>query len=112
MQTATEFAKEHQVNVVLKDARTVTVGKNGSCFLNLSGNHGMATAGAGDVLSGVIGTLLAQKLEPEMAAPLGVYVHGLAGDAAVPKCGHYAMMASDIVEGIIDVLRKQEDTKE
>lgn len=112
VQTATEFAKEHQVNVVLKDARTVTVGKNGSCFLNLSGNHGMATAGAGDVLSGVIGTLLAQKLEPEMAAPLGVYVHGLAGDAAVPKCGHYAMMASDIVEGIIDVLRKQEDTKE
>lgn len=112
VQTASEFAKEHQINVVLKDARTVTAGKNGSCFLNLSGNHGMATAGAGDVLSGVIGALLAQKLEPEIAAPLGVYVHGLAGDAAVPKCGHYAMMASDIVEGIIDVLRKQEDTKE
>ncbi len=112
VQTASEFAKEHQINVVLKDARTVTAGKNGSCFLNLSGNHGMATAGAGDVLSGVIGALLAQKLEPKIAAPLGVYVHGLAGDAAVPKCGHYAMMASDIVEGIIDVLRKQEDTKE
>lgn len=110
--TAAEFAKEHQITVVLKDARTVTAYKNGSCFLNLSGNHGMATAGAGDVLSGVIGALLAQKLESEMAAPLGVYVHGLAGDAAVPKCGHYAMMASDIVEGIIDVLRKQEDTKE
>ena len=112
VQTAVEFAKKHQITVVLKDARTVTAYKNGSCFLNLSGNHGMATAGAGDVLSGVIGALLAQKLELEMAAPLGVYVHGLAGDAAVSKCGHYAMMASDIVEGIIDVLRKQEDTKE
>lgn len=110
--SAAEFAKEHQITVVLKDARTVTACKDGSCFLNLSGNHGMATAGAGDVLSGVIGALLAQKTEPELAASLGVYVHGLAGDAAVPKCGHYAMMASDIVEGIIDVLRKQEDTKE
>lgn len=111
VQTAVEFAGKHQITVVLKDARTVTAQKKGNCFLNMSGNHGMATAGSGDVLSGVIGALLAQKMEPAMAAPLGVYLHGLAGDAAVPKCGHYAMMASDIVEGIIDVLRKQEDTK-
>ena len=112
VETATDFSKEHQITVVLKDAHTVTVNKSGSCFLNLSGNQGMATAGSGDVLSGMIGALLAQHVEPEIAAPLGVFIHGLAGDAAVPKCGHYAMMASDIVEGIIDVLRKQEDTKE
>ena len=111
VETATDFSKEHQITVVLKDAHTVTVNKSGSCFLNLSGNHGMATAGSGDVLSGMIGALLAQHVEPKIAAPLGVFIHGLAGDAAVPKCGHYAMMASDIVEGIIDVSRKQEDTK-
>ena len=83
----------------------------GDMYLNISGNAGMATAGSGDVLSGVIGALLAQHMEPELAAPLGVYVHGLSGDAAAEKRGRCAMMASDIVEGIIDVLRKQEDTK-
>lgn len=110
-QTAVAYAAKHQITVVLKDARTVTALPNGQSFINLSGNHGMATAGAGDVLSGVIGALLAQHMEPELAAPLGVYVHGLSGDAAAEKRGRCAMMASDIVEGIIDVLRKQEDTK-
>lgn len=106
------FAKQHQITVVLKDARTVTALSDGSGYINVSGNHGMATAGAGDVLSGVIGALLAQKLETDPAAALGVYIHGLAGDAAAEHVGHCAMMASDIVEGLIDVLRKQEDTKE
>ena len=100
---------EHQITVVLKDARTITAQPDGQSYINVSGNHGMATAGAGDVLSGVVGTLLAQKLDMHLAAALGVF--GLAGDAAAERVGHCAMMASDIVDGLMDVLRKQEDTK-
>jgi NAD(P)H-hydrate epimerase len=69
----------------------------------LSGNNGMATAGSGDVLAGVIGSLLAQGMKAEEAASLGVYVHGLAGDAAKEKCGVRGMMASDIIEGLKEV---------
>ena len=63
------------------------------------------------MLIGVVGTLLAQKLDMHLAAALGVFIHGLAGDAAAERVGHCAMMASDIVVGLIDVVRKQEDTK-
>ncbi|WP_448915456.1 NAD(P)H-hydrate dehydratase [Eubacterium ramulus] len=111
VQTAQEFAMEHQITVVLKDARTITAQPDGQSYINVSGNHGMATAGAGDVLSGVVGALLAQKLDMHLAAALGVFIHGLAGDAAAERVGHRAMMASDIVDGLMDVLRKQEDTK-
>lgn len=111
VQTAQEFAMEHQITVVLKDARTITAQPDGQSYINVSGNHGMATAGAGDVLSGVVGALLAQKLDMHLAAGLGVFIHGLAGDAAAERVGHCAMMASDIVDGLMDVLRKQEDTK-
>jgi NAD(P)H-hydrate epimerase len=89
---------------VLKDFRTVTSEPYGLDYLNLSGNHGMATAGSGDVLSGVIGSLLAQGMRPEKAAPLGVYLHGLAGDAAVQTCTRRALMASDIIEGLRGIL--------
>ena len=85
--------------------------KTGVSYITVSGNHGMATAGAGDVLSGVVGALLAQKLDIYLAAALGVFIHGLAGDAAAERVGHSAMMASDNVGGLMDVLRKQEDTK-
>lgn len=111
VQTAQEFAMEHQITVVLKDARTITAQPAGQSYINVSGNHGMATAGAGDVLSGVVGALLAQKLDMHLAVGLGVFIHGLAGDAAAERVGHCAMMASDIVDGLMDVLRKQEDTK-
>ena len=111
VQTAQEFAMEHQITVVLKDARTITAQPDGQSYINVSGNHGMATAGAGDVLSGVVGALLAQKLDMYLAAALGAFIHGLAGDAAAERVGHCAMMASDIVDGLMDVLRKQEDTK-
>ena len=78
----------------------------GSCYLNLTGNHGMATAGAGDVLSGIIGSLLGQGLDPESAAPLGVLLHGMAGDAAAAQTGKRSLMASDLVEGLAAVLRE------
>ena len=66
----------------------------------------MATAGAGDVLSGIIGSLLGQGLDPESAAPLGVLLHGMAGDAAAARTGKRSLMASDLVEGLAAVLRE------
>ena len=66
----------------------------------------MATAGSGDVLAGMIGALLAQELSEEDAASIGVYLHGLAGDAARDQCGATSMMASDILRGITQVFRE------
>lgn len=97
---AEEFAREYNVICVLKDAKTVTAVPYGRTYLNLSGNDGMATGGSGDVLSGVIGGLIAQGVRAEEAAPAGVYWHGLAGETASERCGHHGVLASDIIEGL------------
>ncbi len=102
---AVRFAKEHRVICVLKDARTVTALPEGVSYINTSGNHGMATAGSGDVLTGILAGLLAQGLDSDTAAPLGVYLHGMAGDTARQKTGCYGMLATDIIEGIRSVTR-------
>ncbi len=105
MEMAQEFAREYNVICVLKDVRTITSIPYGKTYVNLSGNHGMATAGSGDVLSGMIGGLLAGGMRSETAAALGVYLHGLAGDAAAEKTGYYSLTAGDILEGIKEVMR-------
>jgi NAD(P)H-hydrate epimerase len=97
---AGDFAQKYDVICVLKDFHTVTAVPYGYTYFNLSGNSGMATAGSGDVLSGIIGSLLAQGVQPRLAAPLGVYIHGLAGDAAKRQCGERALLASDIIQGM------------
>ncbi len=97
---ASDFAGKYGVICVLKDFRTVTALPDGSCYLNLSGNPGMAAAGSGDVLAGIIGSFLAQGMPLEQAAAQGVFWHGLAGDAAAERVGMRAMMARDIVEGM------------
>lgn len=89
--------------VVLKDARTVVL-KEKQCYVNTSGNNGMATAGAGDVLTGIIAGLAGQGLPPFCAATLGVYLHGVAGDRISSTKGRYSLLAEDIIEGIIDIL--------
>lgn len=104
LQTAKDFAEEYQVICVLKDARTITAVPEGFAWINLSGNNGMATAGSGDVLSGIIAGLAAQGMPPQYAASMGVYLHGLAGNARVSDRGNYGLMAQDILEGIVDVL--------
>ena len=86
--------------LVLKDARTMIMTGKDCFYLNLSGNSGMATAGSGDALSGMIAGLLAQGLEPERAAPLGVWLHGKAGDEAKMNKGERSMTASDLIESI------------
>lgn len=95
-----DFSKEHGIITVMKDSRTL-VSDGTDCYINSSGNHGMSTGGSGDVLSGIIGGLLAQGMEMFEAAKLGVYLHGAAGDRARDLRGAYSMMASDIIDNIL-----------
>lgn len=92
-----EFAKKYQVIVVLKGAYTSIATPDDVCWFNSSGNPGMATAGSGDVLTGIILSLLAQGYLPVQAALIGVYLHGLAGDVAANHYGEEALIASDII---------------
>ena len=89
---------------VKKDVRTI-VSFGNSDYINVSGNDGMATAGSGDVLAGMIAGLLAQGEVPKMAAMAGCFLHGLAGDVAAKKKGPRSMLASDILEAIPDILQ-------
>lgn len=95
---AQECAEAWGAAIVLKGARTVVAGPGGDVYINTSGNPGMATAGAGDVLTGVVAGLIAQGLDGVKAAALGVYVHGLAGDLARDEVGSSGLVASDILD--------------
>ncbi len=111
---AEELAGQLHAVVVAKDARSFICREKGSCCVNLTGNSGMATAGSGDVLAGIIGGLLAQGEKPFRAACVGAYLHGKAGDAAAGRLGEHACMAGDIVEALAAEMsegRLQSDTK-
>lgn len=108
VESAEEFARTYNLICVLKDARTITAIPYERTYLNLSGNHGMATGGSGDVLTGVIAGLIAQGAKPELAAPLGVYVHGLAGDAAADEYGRYSLMAQNLLDALPRIFKKKE----
>ncbi|NLL67788.1 MAG: NAD(P)H-hydrate dehydratase [Clostridiaceae bacterium] len=97
---ARDFADEFGLTVVLKGAGTVIVANDGRTSINPTGNQGMATAGSGDVLAGVITSFLGQGLSPYDAAVAGAYIHGLAGDFATLDKGAASVMASDIIENI------------
>lgn len=103
---AMEFAENHKVITLLKGARSVIADPKGNVRVNLTGNHGMATAGSGDVLSGIVGALLTLGLSSFDAASLGAYIHGKAGDKAAETIGKPSMMASDIANSIAEVLKK------
>lgn len=100
---ATSLAKQLGATVVQKDARTV-ITDGDEVYLNTFGNSGMATGGSGDVLSGIIASLAAQGSSATDAARLGVLTHALAGDAALCHRGNHGMIASDIIDGICEVL--------
>ena len=104
-----ELADRLHCIVVCKDARTVVAcPEREQIYLNTSGNAGMATAGSGDVLAGMITGLLAQGIEAEDAAAAGVYLHGMAGDMAALAYGERSMTASDIIEQFPQVFRAVE----
>ena len=97
--------KYYNIIIVLKGHFTATVLPTGKVYFNSTGNAGMATAGAGDVLTGVIAAFMAQGCRPEIAARLGVYIHGLAGDFAEQELGEYGMTASDISDHVGRAIR-------
>ena len=95
---ALRFAKTHKVIVVLKGARTIIAAPDGQAAICATGNPGMASAGMGDVLTGVISSFIAQGLMPWDAAQAGVCLHGLAGDMVAQKLGQAGLIASDVIE--------------
>ena len=105
---ALSFSKKTGTYLVLKGVPTVIATPDGNAFVNQTGNPGMATAGTGDVLTGIISSLLAQRITPQNASILGVYLHGLAGDIAAQKKGRYALVASDLINTFPGVLRRVE----
>lgn len=102
---AKQFARKMQVTLVLKDARSIITDGGEKIYMNLCGNNGMSTGGSGDVLSGIIAGMIAGRLPLFEAAKIGAYVHSLAGDRAAEKKGQYAMLASDIISCIGEVMR-------
>lgn len=99
LEKAKKFSEKHKVVVVIKGAYTITV-YGDKLYINASGNPGMATAGSGDALSGIITGLLSQGYDPLLASVFGVYMHGYAGDIASGQLGYEANMASDIIDNL------------
>jgi hydroxyethylthiazole kinase-like uncharacterized protein yjeF len=109
MEVARTFAVEYGVCLVLKGNKTVVATPEGEVFINITGNPGMATAGSGDVLSGMIAGLVAQGLKTRDAAITAVYIHGLAGDHAAGQKGQRGIVAGDILESIPYILKQLEN---
>ncbi len=109
LEKARIFSKKYKLVLVIKGAHTITVSGD-KLFVNNTGNPGMATAGSGDVLSGVITSLISQGYEPAIAAVFGVYLHGRAGDIAAEKFSCQGMISGDIAKNIgaafLDLFKK------
>jgi NAD(P)H-hydrate repair Nnr-like enzyme with NAD(P)H-hydrate dehydratase domain len=99
LQKARAFSQQNQCVLVIKGAHTLVMA-NGVGHINSTGNPGMATAGSGDVLTGIITGLISQDYEPLEAAIFGVYMHGLAGDIAASNEGYEAITASKLIDNL------------
>ena len=106
LESAQKFAQKTGCFVVLKGAGTIIAAPGGKAYINTTGNPGMATAGTGDVLAGMIGGFLAQVHPPQDAAALGVFLHGLAGDMTAEKKGEASLIAGDLIEALPAAFRK------
>lgn len=106
-QIVSGLAADQGIIVVGKDAKTV-VSNGQECYINDAGNNGMATGGSGDVLAGMTAGLLAQKMDSFEAAKLAVYLHGAAGDVMKEKKSSYSLLATDLLEGISELLSNLE----
>ncbi|RKY32883.1 MAG: NAD(P)H-hydrate dehydratase [Candidatus Omnitrophota bacterium] len=103
---AKKFASDYKLTLVLKGHNTLVVDYQGGFYINRTGNPGMATAGSGDVLSGMIAAFLGQGLDSFEAAKYAVYLHGLAGDLAAKKKTQISLIASDVIESIPEAVKK------
>ncbi|MFH1825376.1 MAG: NAD(P)H-hydrate dehydratase [Candidatus Firestonebacteria bacterium] len=106
IEVARDFAKKYNVILILKGARTVVAHPAGNVFINSTGNSGLATAGTGDVLTGMIAGIIAQGVNVLNGSMIGVYLHGLAGDMARESKTEYGMIASDVVENIPKAIKE------
>ena len=112
LETARNFAVKFSIFLVLKGMHTAICCPDGNCYFNSSGNAGMATAGSGDVLTGILLGLLGRGYSPKEAAMLGVYLHGFAGDLAALALGQESMLAGDIITYLSEaILRLETDGK-
>lgn len=105
-EVALEFAQHFGVTTVLKSGRTVVATKEGKAYVNVIGNPGMATAGTGDVLSGVVGALLGMGVEEEDAAKFGMFLHSLAGDIGAQELTQESLKACDLIDRIPKAIKK------
>ena len=96
---------EWNVIFVLKGARTIVAQPDGQIYINLTGNPGMATAGSGDVLAGMIASFIGQGLSADDAAIAAVYMHGYAGDIAAQKYGEHPLVATDIIKALPEAFK-------
>jgi len=103
-ETAQAFAKENNCILVLKGHRTVIAAPDGEVFVNTTGNPGMAKGGSGDVLAGIITSLIGQGIPPIRAAYIGVWMHGAAGDAARDAFGEYSMTPTDMLDTLKSII--------
>jgi ADP-dependent NAD(P)H-hydrate dehydratase / NAD(P)H-hydrate epimerase len=103
---AKKFASEYNVTTVLKGFKTVVASPGNKIYINNTGNPGMASAGCGDVLSGIIAALLASGMDRFKAARLGVYAHGLAGDIAAKEIGEISLRARDLLKFLPEAFKK------
>jgi hydroxyethylthiazole kinase-like uncharacterized protein yjeF len=101
---ARKAARDLGLTLVLKGAPTVIAGPEGDTFLNPTGNQGLATAGSGDVLTGIIAGLLAQGVGPLEAAASGAYIHGLLGDMLLEEYGYFGFLAGELAEAIPEAM--------
>ena len=103
---AAAFAREHHCICILKDAPSAAALPDGTCYVNTTGNSGMSTGGSGDVLTGILTGLLAQKVDPSDAALLGMWPHGRAGDLAMEQEGVYGLLARHLLEYLPGAMKK------
>jgi len=104
---AREFAREHELIVVLKGHRTLVVQPDGEAWVNNSGNPGMATGGTGDILTGMVAAMIAQNpSNPMMAVCAAVHLHGFAGDVISEADGEHSLVATDLLRGLPDAFNR------
>lgn len=108
LRSAREFASAHGCCLVLKGHRTISAFPDGTAYVNTTGNPGMAKGGSGDVLAGVLVSLLGQGFTPREAVPMAVWLHGYAGDLCAMELGEYGMTPMDLVRRLPAVLKELE----
>jgi NAD(P)H-hydrate epimerase len=105
IERSAEFSNKYNVYLVLKGARTLIACPNGYAYINTTGNPGMATAGSGDVLTGIIASFIGQKIEITNALRTAVYAHGLAGDIGSSYVGECSLVAGDLISYLPEAIK-------